>query len=170
MSWWRRNRFTLPVMVLALGAVAWPLSEPARDVWWARQPHVAASPDGEGWATIEGFKARLAAFDEVSDLPDDEVPQGLKVWRAEIAASAEGGGADEPLQCGVELADTEGKTYSAGSSYVPSFDDDTFGANCGGGDEPGGVVYFLLPADAEPDHLVLTASDYLPNFWHLPVP
>lgn len=170
MSWWRRNRLALPAMVLALAALAWPLSEPAREMWWTRAAHVAVEPDDAGWASIDGHQLRMSAFDEVRDLPDDdEMPEGLTAWRAELTAEVTGADDDAQLPCDVELADTEGNTYSAGSAYLPSFDDETLTVNCGGGEEPGGIVYFLLPADAEPDHLALTVSDYLPDFWRLPV-
>lgn len=172
MSWWRRNRIALPAMVLALGALAWPLSEPARDIWWSRNPHVAAEPDGEGWASIDGRRVRIVTFDEVRDFPDDddEAPEGLTVWRAELTSEVTGSGATESLACEAQLADADGATYSAGPSYLPSFDDDSFSVNCGGGEEPGGIVYFLLPAAAEPAHLTLTTSELLPDFWRLPVP
>lgn len=166
MSWWRRNRLALPAMVLALGALAWPLSETARERWWVLAPHVAVEPNSEGWASIDGHRVRLTGFDEVRDLPDgDEMPEGLKAWRAELTSEVTGG--DAQLSCEVELADTEGNTYSAGSSYLPSFDDETLSVNCGGGEEPGGIVYFLLPADAEPAHLQLTNVDLFPDFWRL---
>ncbi|WP_035812529.1 hypothetical protein [Jiangella gansuensis] len=163
-GWWRRNRLALPAMVLALGALTWPASESAREQWWPNGEHVAHSPGADGWTTVDGVGLRLASFGpaEAPD-PDDPIPAGHTVWRAEV----EGTPADESLSCDVTLQDTEGLRYGSRGHYLPSFDDETFGLACGG-DEPGGVVYFMLPDDSEPHAVRVRSLSTLPDYWLLP--
>lgn len=166
-SWWRRNRVALPAMVLALAGLAWPASEPARELWWPRGEHVAVSPGGDGWAALGDVSLRLAAFDRAEELPDDPVPDGYVAWRAELATDGDGG---DPLACSAQLQDTDGNRYGAGSRHLPSYDDESAGVECGGADEEAGVVYFLLPGGAEPDVVRVSAFALLPEYWALPVP
>ncbi|TDD65004.1 hypothetical protein E1262_26510 [Jiangella aurantiaca] len=154
-------------MVVALAGLAWPTSQVARDLWWPRGEHVARSPGGDGWATAGGLSLRLAAFGPADELPDDPLPDGYTVWRAEIAADGDRG---EPLACTAQLQDGDGHRYASGSRYLPSYDDKSISVECGGGPEAGGVVYFLLPDDAEPQSVRVSALELLPEYWELPVP
>ncbi|PZF84604.1 hypothetical protein [Jiangella anatolica] len=165
-AWWRRNRFALPVMVVALAALAWPVSETARDVWWPRGQHVAVSPGGDGRAVVGDVSLSLASFGRADDVPDQPAPDGYTVWRAELASD---GGGGESLNCTAQLQDADGRRYTAGSRYLPSYDDESIGLYCGGPDG-GGVAYFLLPDDAEPDAVRVSALELLPEYWTLPVP
>ncbi|TDE09508.1 hypothetical protein [Jiangella asiatica] len=163
-GWWRRNRLALPAMVLALGALAWPASEPAREQWWPNGEHVVHSPGADGWAAVDGIELRLAEFGPAeAPGPDDPLPAGHTVWRAEI----EGTPATQSVDCDTELEDTEGSRYGDDSRHLPLFDDDTFGLTCGG-PEPGGVVYFMLPDDREPSAVRVRSIGTLPDYWLLP--
>ncbi|SDS99481.1 hypothetical protein [Jiangella sp. DSM 45060] len=164
-AWWRRNRVALPVMVVALAALAWPASETARDLWWPRGEHVPVSPGGDGRAVVGDVSLRLAEFGRAGDVPGEPPPDGYTAWRAELASE----GGDEPLNCTVQLQDGDGNRYTAGSRYLPSYDDESIGVDCGG-PEAGGVVYFLLPDDAEPGLVRVSALGLLPEYWSLPVP
>lgn len=162
-GWWRRNRVALPAMVVTLAALAWPMSEPARELWWPSQPRVAHQAGGEGWAAIGEVRVRLAGFGQ-AEIAADELPPGLTVWRAEIEAE----GAAESMPCDALLADSNGRTYPPGSRHLPSFDDQSFGLECGAGDDSGGVVYFLVPDEVRPAYVRVIARDLLPDYWELP--
>ncbi|WP_116948699.1 hypothetical protein [Jiangella endophytica] len=164
-TWWRRNRVALPVMVVALAGLSWPASEAARELWWPRGEHVPVSPAGDGWAAVGDVSLRLAAFGPADELPDDPPPDGYAVWRAELVTD----GGDDPLPCSAELQDAGGHRYAAGSRYLPSYEDESVSIECGGA-EGGGVAYFLLPHDAEPDVVRVSALGLLPEYWSLPVP
>ena len=165
-TWWRRNRYALPAMAVALAALAWPASETARDLWWPSGEHVPRSPGDDGWAGIDGAQLRLASFGPAEPPSGDSAPGDYAVWRAELQARADGA---DPRTCDAELEDADGRRYAAGSRHLPSYEDASFGVECGGGEEPGSVVYFLLPDGAEPRSVRVSAFELLPEYWLLPV-
>jgi hypothetical protein len=157
-------------MVVAVAALGWTVSERLRDVWWGDQPNVAHQPNDEGWAAIDDRSLRLISLSEITDPPPDEltgesrVRPGLSIWRAEVEADAAG----EPKTCAGELEDASGHRYNGESPQVPSFDDETYSIECGGGDVPVSVAYFLLPEDAEPVAVRVTSLTTNPDYWLLP--
>lgn len=165
-GWWRRNRYALPAMVVALAVLAWPASETARDLWWPRGEHVARSPGDGGWAGIDGAELRLASFGPAEPLAGDPPPGGYAVWRAELETRSDDA---EPRSCDAELEDAGGHRYAAGSQHLPSYEDESFGVECGSGEEPASVVYFLLPDGAEPRSVRVSAFELLPEYWLLQV-
>lgn len=170
-GWWPRNRWALPAMIITLAGLAWPLSEPARDVWWPGAPHRSHQPADDGWTSLAQTKIRLADLARIDESPEDElgdepaIPDDYQVWRAELEVRADGGKA---RVCDVDLSDAEGRVYASGSYHVPSFEDESVAVECGSGEDPGGVVYFLLPADAEPAAIRVTATGLYPDYWELP--
>lgn len=170
-GWWRHNRLALPAMVLVLAALGWTVSERARDVWWGGAPHVAHEPSADGWATIDERDLRVVSFSEVTDPPPHEITgeprerPGNTIWRAELESRASG----DTKACPAELEDDSGRRFGGESPVVPSFSDETYAVECGGGDEPVSVLYFLLPDDAAPAAIRVTSPALNPDYWRLPV-
>lgn len=178
-GWWRTNRWWLPVLVVALGALGW-LTWRSDDVqaWWSGEPRAAHAPDADGWAQVGDVRARLVGIAAVDGLDDGyggriEVPDGYTLWAADVSFRSDAPPAPESAEetfssCAVLLRDTAGREYAAGASALPGMPYPEAPV-CTGAVSSRSTQHFLTPDDAEPAELRLVEPSLLPAYWSLPV-
>ncbi|GAA3529841.1 hypothetical protein AFL01nite_00610 [Aeromicrobium flavum] len=127
-GWWRRNRWGLVALPLALVLALAAGSSRLHEYWWKRGFHEQA-PVSSGVATLtdeydDGYlrypiEARysVASFrpaDDVTLYGGDPLPSGVRAWRLSLAVEAD---PDVALSgCTVALVDTAGNRHGATDS------------------------------------------------------
>jgi len=130
-TWWRRNRWGLAALPLALVLALGAGSSRLHDYWWTRGFHSAAPvesgrahlvdeyDDGHLRYPIEAHYAvdSFAPADDVTLIGGDPLPGGLRAWRLSLAVSAD---PDVALEgCTVAIVDTRGNLHQTSDSRLP---------------------------------------------------
>jgi hypothetical protein len=173
-GWWRRNVWGL-VLVLPLTAGLFAGNADALyRMNIASEPRDPAPIDADGTAVLDDFQVAIDSFESVSE--DDEalferditLADSVQAWRAVLHFT---GPEKEMGNCTkVALVDAGGRVYPAGPSLLGGLG--AIGCLPDETDSPSpyiSTVYFLLPAEAQPQTLRIVWEPLLPRYVGLPV-
>lgn len=173
MTWLRRNRWWLLVLLPVLVAAGWLHYDDVYEGFHDRKPTEPVAAGDGGWVSFAGARMRLVSLEKAEDLEKNggdpfTVPGGATAWRATIAFEAPD--QDAIGGCQVSLEDDRGRTYDSGPSELSGAR--TGFASCGAPDKATpasyqSVVYFVTPGGTRATAVRITLATKLPRYARL---
>ncbi|WP_421741270.1 hypothetical protein [Cellulomonas sp.] len=185
-SWWRRNRWALVALPVALALALVAAGDRVRTLWWEqdlRRPTTVAAGetaefhqrvyDGDGGTLPVDVEVRLDGVGEVTTLPEDmELPAGTRAVQVDLTLSAD---PDVVLTgCSLAVRDAAGTRYGydaggwgAAQSPMPCVPEDTPGpwAFADPDDLPRPATWSVSPVVVVPDGVEITD---VALWWQMP--
>lgn len=127
-GWWRRNRWGLAALPLALVLAVAGNAARVGPMWWDLAPHVARGPGADGLAQVRspmpawggtvvdarlglvGVQRTTTVTDRSGRAVDARVPAGTVLWRVTLRVEAEP--AVPLVGCELALVDARGRSFS----------------------------------------------------------